>query len=95
VSYDDHAKCDLELTESYVYAPFGQFIMANVQTRLAGHSGEKIKIASSAEKTGLGPRTSGSKQHSIKAGRLKGQLFAYTVTNQGTLTYLRRPSGRG
>lgn len=59
--------------------------MAAVQTRLTGYQGEKIKIASSAEKTGLGPRTSGAKQHSLKAGRLKGQLFAYTVTNQGEL----------
>lgn len=64
--------------------------MANVQTRLSGYSGEKVKVAGSAEKTGLGPRTSGAKQHSIKAGRLKGQLFAYTVTNQGKLLLMTR-----
>jgi hypothetical protein len=67
---------------SYVYVPFGPFIMANVQSRLVQYTGGE-PVADSAEKTGLGPRTSGAKQHAVKAGRLKGQLFAYTVTNQG------------
>lgn len=44
--------------------------MARVHRRLAG----KVEVASSAEKAGLGPRTGG--QRGIKAGRLKGQLFA-------------------
>ena len=67
----------------YVYVPFGPFIMANVQAYLARFSGHSSTIAESAEKAGLGPRTGGAKQHAVKAGRLKGQLFAYTVTNQG------------
>lgn len=50
--------------------------MTHVQQRLAGYQGDKVKIANSAEKAGVGPRTSGSKQHEVKAGRLKGQLFA-------------------
>jgi hypothetical protein len=79
----------LKLTIRYVYAPFGQFIMSAVQIRLTNYQGEKVKIATSAEKAGLGPRTSGAKQHSLKAGRLKGQLFAYTVTNQGELSPAR------
>lgn len=57
--------------------------MANIQQRLARYSGHGSEIAQSAEKAGLGPRTEGAKQHAVKAGRLKGQLFAYTVTNQG------------
>ena len=46
--------------------------MANLQQRLAGSP----HVAISAEKAGLGPQTSGEQQHGIKAGRLKGQLFA-------------------
>nr|XP_019014019.1 uncharacterized protein I206_00096 [Kwoniella pini CBS 10737]OCF52800.1 hypothetical protein I206_00096 [Kwoniella pini CBS 10737] len=65
---------------AYVYVPFGSFIMANVQHRLTKQ--DTINIASTPEKAGLGPRTSGKEQKGIKAGRLKGQLFAYTVTNQ-------------
>ncbi|WRT63222.1 uncharacterized protein IL334_000125 [Kwoniella shivajii] len=65
---------------AYVYVPFGSFIMAHVQHRLTKQS--TISVADTPEKAGLGPRTSGKEQKSIKAGRLKGQLFAYTVTNQ-------------
>jgi anoctamin-10 len=52
--------------------------MDNVQKRLHRDigEGESIKFAQSAEKAGLGPRTSGEQQKSIKAGRLKGQMFA-------------------
>jgi anoctamin-10 len=50
--------------------------MNSVQKRLLGYQGGNVQVASSPEKAGLGPQTDGSKQHSIKAGRLKGQLFA-------------------
>lgn len=73
---------------AYVYVPFGPFIMQYVQQRLSGYSGEKIQFAESAEKAKLGPKTSGEKQHSIKAGRLKGQMYAYTVTNQAIGAFL-------
>ena len=52
--------------------------MAAVQGRLAGSrvAGEKVKFAASPEKAGLGPHSSNEQLKSIKAGRLKGQLFA-------------------
>lgn len=52
--------------------------MAHIQRRLthSGVEGEKVKFAKTAEKAGLGPKTTGHEQKSIKAGRLKGQLFA-------------------
>jgi len=58
--------------------PFGPYIMAHVQRRLtrSGYEGDNVKFAKTPEKAGLGPKTSGEKQKSIKAGRLKGQLFA-------------------
>ncbi|WVW81287.1 hypothetical protein I302_103278 [Kwoniella bestiolae CBS 10118] len=65
---------------AYVYVPFGSFIMARVQHRLTKQ--ETVSVSDTPEKAGLGPRTSGKQQKGIKAGRLKGQLFAYTVTNQ-------------
>ena len=63
---------------SYVYVPFGPYIMAHVQQRLtrSGYEGDNVQFAKTPEKAGLGPRMSGEKQKSIKAGRLKGQLFA-------------------
>ncbi|EIW72964.1 hypothetical protein TREMEDRAFT_26589 [Tremella mesenterica DSM 1558] len=64
---------------AFVYVPFGPFIMNYVQGRMTHTS---TPVASTPEQAGLGPRTSGEKQHAIKADRLKGQLFAYTVTNQ-------------
>ncbi|ORY26484.1 calcium-activated chloride channel-domain-containing protein [Naematelia encephala] len=72
---------------AYVYVPFGPFIMAHVQSLMAKHGGENVEVHASAEKAGLGPATSGEKQRGIKAGRLKGQLFAYTVTNQVVNTF--------
>ena len=52
--------------------------MDNVQHYLhrSVSEGKSIKFAQNAEKAGLGPRTSGEQQKSIKAGRLKGQMFA-------------------
>lgn len=50
--------------------------MTNVQKRLSGYEGGNVHVKASAEKAGLGPKTSGQKQRGIKAGRLKGQLFA-------------------
>ncbi|WVR03117.1 hypothetical protein IAU60_000107 [Kwoniella sp. DSM 27419] len=70
---------------AYVYVPFGSLIMARVHQDLT-HS--EVRVSESPEKAGLGPRTSASKQKSIKAGRLKGQLFAYTVTNQAINVFL-------
>ena len=63
--------------------------MSYVQQRLAKHEGGNIAISSTPEKAGLGPKTDGAKQRGIKAGRLKGQLFAYTVTNQGQSSPLK------
>ncbi|WWC57606.1 uncharacterized protein I303_100138 [Kwoniella dejecticola CBS 10117] len=60
---------------AYIYVPFGSFIMANVQHRLTKQ--DTMNVASTPEKAGLGPRTSGKEQKGIKAGRLKGQLFAF------------------
>lgn len=37
-----------------------------------------MQLANTPEKAGLGPRTSVQKQHEIKSGRLKSQLFACT-----------------
>lgn len=50
--------------------------MRYVQTTIGGYQGPNIKVAKSAESAKLGPRTTGESQHDIKAGRLKGQLFA-------------------
>lgn len=52
--------------------------MQTVQNKLSGSSyeGENVKFAKTPEKAGLGPKTTGNKQKAIKAGRLKGQLFA-------------------
>jgi hypothetical protein len=50
--------------------------MRYVQTVVAGYQGPNIKVAKSAESAKLGPRTTAESQHDIKAGRLKGQLFA-------------------
>lgn len=50
--------------------------MNYVQQHLYKYQGGNVKLASTPEKAGLGPRTNAEKQHSIKAGRLKGQLFA-------------------
>lgn len=60
--------------------------MAHVQKRLtkSGVEGENIQFAKTPEKAGLGPRTSGHEQKSIKAGRLKGQLFACKLANSCT-----------
>ena len=57
--------------------------MGYIQTSLYQYQGGNIQLSSTPEKAGLGPRMEAGKQHQIKAGRLKGQLFAYTVTNQG------------
>ncbi|WVQ94169.1 hypothetical protein IAU59_001247 [Kwoniella sp. CBS 9459] len=65
---------------AYIYVPFGSVIMAHVHKRLTKQ--DTIRVAGTPEKAGLGPRTSAHEQKGIKAGRLKGQLFAYTVTNQ-------------
>ena len=50
--------------------------MTRIQQGMSGYQGESVRISGSAEKTGLGISTSGEKQRGIKAGRLKGQLFA-------------------
>ncbi|OCF60137.1 hypothetical protein L486_02817 [Kwoniella mangroviensis CBS 10435] len=71
---------------AYIYVPFGSFIMARVQHKLTKQ--ETISVSDTPEKAGLGPRTSGKEQKGIKAGRLKGQLFAYTVTNQVVNAFL-------
>ncbi|KAL7420471.1 hypothetical protein Q5752_004421 [Cryptotrichosporon argae] len=71
---------------AYVYVPFGPQIMSYVQQRMA--STGQVKVAETPEKAGLGPRSESAHQHRIKAGRLKGQLFAYTVTNQVINTFL-------
>ncbi|WVQ64321.1 uncharacterized protein L199_002483 [Kwoniella botswanensis] len=71
---------------AYIYVPFGSFIMARVQHKLTKQ--ETISVSDTPEKAGLGPRTSGKEQKGIKAGRLKGQLFAYTVTNQAVNAFL-------
>ena len=64
----------------YVYVPFGPFMMAYIQRTMAGYTSpsSKVEVAASAEKAGLGPRTSASSARGIKAGRLKGQVFACT-----------------
>ena len=59
-----------------------------VQGKLVKSAGGQVELASTPEKAGLGPRTSGPQQHEIKAGRLKNQLFAYTVTNQVINSFL-------
>ncbi|WWC97550.1 hypothetical protein V866_004434 [Kwoniella sp. B9012] len=71
---------------AYIYVPFGSFIMARVQHKLTKQ--ETISVSDTPEIAGLGPRTSGKEQKGIKAGRLKGQLFAYTVTNQVVNAFL-------
>ncbi|WWD22681.1 hypothetical protein CI109_107174 [Kwoniella shandongensis] len=71
---------------AYIYVPFGSFIMAHVQQKMTNQ--DTVRVASTPEKAGLGPRTSGHEQKGIKAGRLKGQLFAYTVTNQVVNSFL-------
>lgn len=48
--------------------------MAHVQQKMTNQ--DTVRVASTPEKAGLGPRTSGHEQKGIKAGRLKGQLFA-------------------
>jgi anoctamin-10 len=63
---------------SYIYVPFGPFIMGYIQDTMAKHSGGAVQLANTPEKAGLGPRTSVQKQHEIKSGRLKNQLFACT-----------------
>ncbi|RSH83969.1 hypothetical protein EHS25_005213 [Saitozyma podzolica] len=62
--------------------------MGYIQDTMAKHSGGAVQLANTPEKAGLGPRTSVQKQHEIKSGRLKSQLFAYTVTNQVVNTFL-------
>ena len=66
------------MSPRYVYVPFGSYIMADVQKRLSKsrYEGEHVHFAKTPEKAGLGPKTSGEKQKTIKAGRLKDQLFA-------------------
>ncbi|WVQ82899.1 hypothetical protein IAT38_005035 [Cryptococcus sp. DSM 104549] len=60
---------------AYIYVPFGSFIMAHVQRRL---SDDNVHVKASAGETTSG----GAEQKGINGGRLKSQLFAYTVTNQ-------------
>ena len=50
--------------------------MRYIHTVIGGYQGPNIKVAKSAESAKLGPRTTAESQHEIKAGRLKGQLFA-------------------
>ncbi len=50
--------------------------MTRVHQQLSAYQGGSVQVSGSAEKAGLGPKTSGEKQRGIKAGRLKGQLFA-------------------
>jgi hypothetical protein len=61
----------------FVYVPFGSFIMRYVQSTLALYQGSThTHLTKGAADVKLGPRSTASTQHSIKAGRLKGQLFA-------------------
>lgn len=55
--------------------------MRYIQTALSVYQGPSVKIAKSAEAAKLGPRTTAETQHDIKAGRLKGQLFACESTH--------------
>lgn len=50
--------------------------MRYVHKTLYNYQGPNVKVAQSAETAKLGPRSSAEVQHDIKAGRLKGQLFA-------------------
>ena len=51
--------------------------MGYVQSTLVSYqSGGSTHLAKAAGDVKLGPRSTASTQHSIKAGRLKGQLFA-------------------
>ena len=61
----------------FVYVPFGSFIMRYVQTTLSLYQGDS-HMAKAAGDVKLGPRSTATTQHAIKAGRLKGQLFACT-----------------
>ncbi|WVN88537.1 uncharacterized protein L203_103748 [Cryptococcus depauperatus CBS 7841] len=60
---------------AYVYIPFGNIIMGHVQTRLA----PQVPVA---EHTVGSINVSAVNKQVINGGRLKSQLFAYTVTNQ-------------
>jgi len=79
---DSHFEHDeYRLTPSFVYVPFGSHIMGYVQSTLAlyqGTGGNRAHLAKATEDLKLGPRSTASTQHTIKAGRLKGQLFACT-----------------
>jgi hypothetical protein len=51
--------------------------MGYVQSTLVSYqSGKSTHLAKAAGDVKLGPRSTATTQHSIKAGRLKGQLFA-------------------
>ena len=53
--------------------------MGYVQSTLVSYqSGRSTHLAKAAGDVKLGPRSTATTQHSIKAGRLKGQLFACT-----------------
>ncbi|KIR69262.1 hypothetical protein I314_00368 [Cryptococcus bacillisporus CA1873] len=78
---------------AYIYIPFGSFIMTHVQTHLMGRL--PVPVSRSANSTS--PATSATssaaasisvEKHAINGGRLKSQLFTYTVTNQVSGAFL-------
>ncbi|XAO22454.1 hypothetical protein I312_101225 [Cryptococcus bacillisporus CA1280] len=78
---------------AYIYIPFGSFIMTHVQTHLMGRlpvpvsrSANSTSPATSA--TSSAPASIGAEKHAINGGRLKSQLFTYTVTNQVSGAFL-------
>ncbi|TYJ51955.1 hypothetical protein B9479_007444 [Cryptococcus floricola] len=80
---------------AYVYIPFGSFIMGHVQNKLAGQGFSVEKVGGSGNGTvqtetgpGSSARGTGIDKAAINGGRLKSQLFAYTVTNQVVNAFL-------
>ncbi|KLT41542.1 DUF590-domain-containing protein [Cutaneotrichosporon oleaginosum] len=66
---------------SYVYLPFGPYIMAHIQKLLFRYQGPADAQFAAAEKPG-------AIRAKVNSGRLRAQVFAYTVTNQVINTFL-------
>lgn len=79
---------------SYIYIPFGSFIMTHVQTHLMGRlpvpGSRRVNSTASSitSPTSSAPASISAEKHAINGGRLKSQLFTYTVTNQVSGAFL-------
>lgn len=78
---------------AYIYIPFGSFIMTHVQTHLMGRlpvpvSRSANSTSPSASATSSAAASISAEKHAINGGRLKSQLFTYTVTNQVSGAFL-------